>query len=316
MVEELLRSKFLGALVGTGVGDSLGAGFEGWGRVALEEIEQVAQMRKTLTYTDDTHMMIGMAESLIRSKGFNGEDMAYSFVRNYELEPWRGYGPAPPHIFRLVRNGVDWDQAAQGFYDGGSYGNGSAMRIAPIGVFYHDNLLVLRELACESSRITHAHILGKEGAALQACAIALAANLESPSTLDRGDFLAELTDFTQDDVYRQKLAAIKQILESPDESRVIFELGHGIEAFNSVPTAIYCFLSEPGSFTRAVLLAISLGGDTDTIAAMTGAISGACLGIESIPEKWRSKLQNRHYIEELANKLYNLYLDTKKPGEK
>jgi len=316
MMEELLRSKFLGALVGTGVGDSLGAGFEGWGRVALEEIEQAAEMRRTLTYTDDTHMMIGIAESLIKSRGFNGEDMAYTFASNYELEPWRGYGPAPPHIFRLIRNGLDWGQAAKRFYEGGSYGNGSAMRIAPIGVFYHDNLTLLRDLACESSSITHAHTLGNGGAALQACAIALATNLVSPSALDRGNFLEGLTNFTQDDVYRQKLAIIKQILDNPDESRVIIELGHGIEAFNSVPTAIYCFLSEPYSFVRAVLLAISLGGDTDTIAAMTGAISGACLGIESIPEKWKSKLENRPYIEELANKLHKLYLDTKKPGEK
>jgi len=180
MVEELLRSKFLGALVGTGVGDSLGAGFEGWGRVALKEVEQAAEIRKTLTYTDDTHMMIGIAESLIKSKGFNAEDMAYTFASNYELEPWRGYGPAPPYIFRLIRDGLDWGQAAKRFYDGGSYGNGSAMRIAPIGVFYHDNLTLLRDVACESSRITHAHTLGKEGAALQACAIALATNLVSP----------------------------------------------------------------------------------------------------------------------------------------
>jgi poly(ADP-ribose) glycohydrolase ARH3 len=316
MMEELLRSKFLGALVGTGVGDALGAGFEGWGRVAPEEIEQAAEMRKTLTYTDDTHMMIGIAESLIKSKGFKGEEMAQTFARNYELEPWRGYGPAPPYIFRLIRNGVDWGHVAQRFYDGGSYGNGSAMRIAPIGVFYHDNLSLLRDVACESSSITHAHTLGKEGAALQACAIALAANLESLSALDRGNFLAELTDFTPDDVYRQKLATTKEILDNPDESRVVIELGHGIEAFNSVPTAIFCFLSEPDSFAHAVLLAISLGGDTDTIAAMTGAISGACLGIESIPEKWRSKLENRLYIEELADKLYNLYLDINQPNEK
>ena len=316
MVEELLRSKFLGALVGTGVGDSLGAGFEGWGRVALKEVEQAAEIRKTLTYTDDTHMMIGIAESLIKSKGFNAEDMAYTFASNYELEPWRGYGPAPPYIFRLIRDGLDWGQAAERFYDGGSYGNGSAMRIAPIGVFYHDNLTLLRDVACESSRITHAHTLGKEGAALQACAIALATNLASPSALDRGNFLVELIDFAQDDIYKQKLAIAKEILESPNESRVIIELGHGIEAFNSVPTAIYCFLSEPDSFARAVLLAISLGGDTDTIAAMTGAISGAFLGIEYIPEEWRSKLENRVYIEELADNLYKLYLDTYQPNEK
>ena len=77
-----------------------------------------------------------------------------------------------------------------------------------------------------------------------------------------------------------------------------------------MPTAIYSFLTAPGSFTQAVLNAISLGGDTDTIGAMTGAIAGACLGIESIPVTWRNNLENRPYIEELAERLYSLYLDT------
>jgi poly(ADP-ribose) glycohydrolase ARH3 len=73
-----------------------------------------------------------------------------------------------------------------------------------------------------------------------------------------------------------------------------------------VPTAIYSFLLHHDSFSKAVLYAISLGGDTDTIAAMTGAISGAYLGIESIPDSWKEKLENRPYIEQLARKLWSL----------
>ena len=310
MVEQLLRSKFLGTLIGTGVGDSLGVPFEGWREVRLEEIEQAAATRKVLTYTDDTHMMIGIAESLIGMRGFDGEDMEQAFIRNYELEPFRGYGPGPPYIFRLVRGGEAWHQAAQKLYHGGSYGNGSAMRIAPIGVFYHDNLPLLREVAHESSQITHAHNLGREGAALQAYAIALATSLESPSALDPSDFLAKLRSFAQQEVYKQKLDSMKELLANPDKSKVVAELGNGIEAFNSVPTAIYSFLTAPDFFAQAVLSAISLGGDTDTIGAMTGAISGAYLGIESIPVTWRGKLENRAYIEELAERLYSLYLDT------
>ncbi len=303
MIEKVLKSKFLGALVGTGVGDSLGAPFEGWAKVKPEEIEEAARKRGALIYTDDTHMMIGVAESLIQSGGFDGKDMIYSFIKNYELEPFRGYGPGPPYIFRLVKAGVAWNEAAQGLYRGGSYGNGAAMRIAPIGVFYHDNPVMLREVAYKSSQITHAHQLGKEGAALQAYAIALATGLESSLTLNTSDFLAKLADYTQDRVYQQKLDNISRHLTNPDKSKVVAELGNGIEAFNSVPTAIYSFLSQPQSFAQAVFHAISLGGDTDTIGAMTGAISGAYLGIESIPESWRGKLENRPYIEELAEKL-------------
>ena len=107
-------------------------------------------------------------------------------------------------------------------------------------------------------------------------------------------------------MYKQKLNRIKELLAAPDNAKVADELGNGIEAFNSVPTAIYSFLAQPSSFVKAVFCAISLGGDTDTIGAMTGAISGAHLGIESIPDSWRNKLENRDYIEELANRLWSL----------
>lgn len=303
MDEQVLKSKFLGALVGTGIGDSLGAPFEGCYEVKPEKIEAIAESQEVLTYTDDTHMMIGVAESLIKNRGFDGEDMAHTFIKNYELEPFRGYGPGPPRIFRLIRAGAAWDEVAQGLYNSGSYGNGSAMRIAPIGVFYHDNPAMLREVACKSSQVTHAHQLGKEGAALQAYAIALVTSLEPGLAFNRGDFLAKLLSYVADGVYQEKLNWVEALLNRPDRDRVIIELGNGIEAFNSVPTAIYCFLSQPHSFAQAILYAISLGGDTDTIGAMTGAISGAYLGFESIPSQWESKLENRLYIEELAKKL-------------
>jgi len=306
MGEWTLVSKFLGSLLGTAVGDALGAPFEGWYRVGLEEIESVTERRDILVYTDDTHMMIGVAESLIRCKGFDGEDMAQTFVRNYELDPFRGYGPGPPRIFRLIRSGEAWDKAAQRLYGGGSYGNGSAMRVAPIGVFYHDSLDRLGEVAHKSSQITHAHSLGQEGAALQAYAIALATNLEPSSSFSRSDFLAKLSTYAKEDIYRQRLSRVATLLTEQDKAKIVAELGNGIEAFNSVPTAIYSFLLHHDSFSKAVLYAISLGGDTDTIGAMTGAISGAYLGIESIPDSWKEKLENKPYIEELANKLWSL----------
>jgi poly(ADP-ribose) glycohydrolase ARH3 len=304
--ETLVKQKFQGALVGTAAGDSLGAFFEGHFEVSIEAIEAAANSAEALTYTDDTHMMIGIAESLIKSRGFNGEDMAVTFARNYELEPWRGYGPGPPNIFRMLRAGIAWDEVAERLYRGGSYGNGSAMRIAPVGILYHDDLEQLIKIAHKSSQITHAHRLGKEGAALQAGAIALAAGLKPGKGFDSHDFLAKLAAFVEDRVYKDKLGLIEEFLDSHDRYRVVVELGNGIEAFNSVPAAIYSFLSSPDSFARAVTGAISLGGDTDTIGAMTGAIAGAYLGVDAIPLTWRDRLENRDYITELGEKLWSL----------
>lgn len=307
MVGEMLRTKFSGSLLGTAVGDAVGAGFEGKPAVDPEAVEFLVARRELLAYTDDTHMMIGVVESLVQRGGFDGEHMARAFIRNYESEPWRGYGQGPPVVLRMIKAGEPWDKASEKLYHGGSYGNGSAMRIAPVGVFYHDDFSMLKEIAHRSSRITHSHELGMEGAALQAYAVALAVSLEPAKDFNSRQFLAELYEFVSFEVYKRKLAKAGALLGEMDRATVAADIGNGIEAFNSVPTAIYSFLSHPHSFEDAILFAVSLGGDTDTIAAMTGAIAGAYLGVDSIPDKWRSKLENRAYIEELAEVLYDVW---------
>lgn len=303
MRKKELRSKFLGCLLGTAVGDALGAPREGQDVSTEDDIVFLADQLQQLVYTDDTHMMIGIAESLAESKGFDGEHMAQTFVKNHEREPWRGYGPGPPLIFRMIKNGEAWYSAATKLYRGGSFGNGSAMRVAPVGLLYSRNLERLREIAYQSSSITHSHELGKEGAALQACAVALALNTPSDEGIDRGGFLSRLGNFVRDRVYKEKVGQIGELLGEQDKARVVSVLGHGIEAPRSVATAIYCFLGHPKSYEETVTYAISLGGDTDTIAAMAGAISGTYLGVEAIPSIWRAKLENRDYIEAVAEEL-------------
>lgn len=304
--KEKLRLKFLGCLVGTAIGDALGARREGRRMSRSEDIMSLAEKLEQLIYTDDTHMTIGIAESLIERKGFDGEHMARTFIKNYEAEPWRGYGPGPPRIFRMIKDGEAWYSAANRLYRGGSFGNGSAMRVAPVGLLYSRNPEKLREIAYQSSSITHSHELAREGAALQACAVALALNTPSDEGIDKEAFLSKLHDFIQNQLYREKLAQIRKLLGEQDKAKVIAVLGNGIEAPRSVPTAIYCFLRQPQSYEDTVTYAISLGGDADTIAAMAGAISGAYLGIDATPSEWRAKLENREYIEALAENLWQL----------
>ena len=303
---EVLLSKFLGSIIGTAVGDVLGAPFEGSEKVQVKTIYSVAEDQPILTYTDDTHMMIGVAESLIAKKGFDAAHMSKVFSKNYFNDPYRGYGQGPPQIFKKINAGTLWEKAAEEIYPGGSYGNGSAMRIAPIGLYYYDDLQNLKDAAFQSSQITHAHILGKEGAMMQAYSVALAVSQLSKSSFSPKSFLKKLQSMVYQDIYKEKLGIIENLLNTDDKKRVISELGNGIEAFNSVPTAIFSFLSHPKSFEDAVVYAVSLGGDTDTIGAMTGAISGAFLGIEAIPQKWRDKIEDNSYLTELALKLCDL----------
>lgn len=301
----MLRSKFVGSLVGSALGDALGRSFEGW------RIEPFSGR-----WTDDTHMMIGVAESLIEKRGFDGSHMAQTFIRNYEDEPWRGYAFGPPQVFRWIRSGVAWNEAARRLFGGeGSYGNGAAMRVAPVGLFCYDDPKQLRAIAYASSEITHTHELGREGAALQAYAVALAVNEDPSSQLDVSAFLGKLRDFTRNEVYTEKLKRVERLFDEADRRRVVRGLGNGIEAHRSVPTAIYCFLRNSRSFEEAVRYAISLGGDTDTIGAMTGAISGAYHGAEDIPEGWKSWLERRGYIETLAEKLWRIKAEGKSFSE-
>jgi poly(ADP-ribose) glycohydrolase ARH3 len=302
-----LRHKFLGSLLGVALGDAIGASREGHRMAAQHETGLVDLTSGSLRYTDDTHMTIGIAESLVECRGFDGAHMAGRFVDNYVKEPWRGYGPGPPRVFRLIAGGQAWDKAAEHIYAGGSFGNGAAMRVAPVGLFCWNNHALLRDGARMSSIITHSHPLGIAGATLQAMAVALAVAQDPSEPLDTSSFISRLMDVATEDVYRSKISNFPSLLECPDDRQdVVDQLGHGIEAFNSVPTAIFCFLSHPRDFASTVTYAISLGGDTDTIASMAGAICGACLGVSAIPHNWQERLENRDYISYLADQLWQV----------
>jgi poly(ADP-ribose) glycohydrolase ARH3 len=291
-----MKSRFSGCMLGCAVGDALGASFEG----TLKP--RISKMPFNGKWTDDTHMMLGIAESLVANGEMNEKHMMERFMENHRQEPWRGYGPGPPTIFQMIREGIPWNQAAGRLFHGdGSFGNGSAMRVAPIGLLYHQDPKTLREMAHRSSALTHTHELGMEGAAIQAYAVSLALRW---NRIDPLEFLGEIERFAQTDEYKEKMHNAANLLGAdPDE--VIRSLGHSVESFRSVPTAIYSFARNPRDFSDAVTYAISLGGDTDTIGAMCGAIAGAHHGEEGIPEKWR-EVERAEYIRDLATKLEGL----------
>jgi len=299
-----MKSKFTGALLGSAVGDALGAPVEGYSMKKVISVFEEGWEMISGRYTDDTEMMIGVAESLIENKGFDGEDMATRFIDNYD--PSRGYGPGSKEALRRISKGESWEETSKKLFGGkGSYGNGAAMRIAPVGIFYYDDADKLKEIAYKSSHITHSHELGKEGAALQAFSIALAV-----SGTKKEDMLLKLKRFTKSEVYKEKVRKLEALLDKETTKKeVIYGLGSGKEAFNSVPTAIYSFL-HADSFKDAVVYAVSLGGDTDTVGAMTGAICGAYYGEGAIPKRWVEKLEEgkkgRSYIRWLGEELYRV----------
>lgn len=289
-----LQDKFRGAIIGVAIGDSLGAGLEG--SYTLASIPD----KLSPHYTDDTAMTIGVAESLARCNGLNPEDMVAQFIKNYEKEPWRGYALGPPTIFRMIKSGYKFsNELDKLLFPGGSYGNGSAMRTTPIGLYYFSYPPeIIREKAYITSRITHSHPLAKEGSALIAYSVTLALK-EEP------DILKKLFKFTKLKEYKEKILLIEHLLKKKTiSSEVSRKLGNGVEAINSVPSAIYSFIAND-NFEDSVKYAVSLGGDTDTISAMCGGIAGAKYGMSGIPSKWIETVENKDYLIYLADSLLN-----------
>jgi poly(ADP-ribose) glycohydrolase ARH3 len=298
-----LKSKFLGGIMGSALGDAIGElAFRGLGEMGLRS--QIAQ-RDVLIYTDDTAMAIGLAESITQVGRLDKQHLGDTFRANFRREPWRGYASGPPTVFSLVeRYGISYSEAACSLFGGqGSFGNGAAMRIAPVGLFFHDSP-DLYEPARASASVTHAHPIGVDGAAVLAWATAQAVRLNPQEPFPFERFSQGLIDFARTAEIRDKMVLARTLIVEgvppPDAAR---RLGRSVAVHKSMPFAIYAFLRHPQSFEACLFCAILHGGDRDTLGAMACAVSGAYLGIEAIPQAWRGKIENRQHIEELARQL-------------
>lgn len=301
--ESSCLAKFIGSMVGSALGDAIGElAFRQRNETSLlSTVEQSDE----LVYTDDTAMAIGLGQSLISVGGLDEEHLGDTFRRNYQQEPWRGYASGPPTVFSKVeQQGLSYAEAATRLYGGeGSFGNGAAMRVAPLGLFFYD-APDLYERARMSAEVTHAHGIGIDGAAVQARAVAEAVKLSPRRAFSAEGFLNMLLETARTTEMQDRLQLTQELLGrdcSPGEA--IRRLGQGVAVHRSLPFAIYAFARHPKAFSDCLLCATLYGGDRDTLGAMACAISGAFLGVEAIPRAWREKLENREYVERLASKL-------------
>jgi ADP-ribosylglycohydrolase len=288
-----------GALLGTFVGDALGMPYEGAGPGEIPE--QLAMVDARLgrgTYTDDTQMMVALAESLLEHGAIDADALGQAFVDAHDSG--RGYGSGTTEVLRLIRSGSHPHDAARSLYEGaGSLRNGAAMRIAPVAVRYANEPASLLEAAVASARVTHAHVVGVDAAVVQAAAIAAALHCESP--LDAALAVATTPEL-RDQLARA--AGLLGVILAPAE--LAAALGNGSAGHLSVPTAIYCATAYD-SVSAAVTDAVRCGGDADTIGAMAGAIAGARAGASAIPAAWLAVLEEgpkgRTHIIGLADRL-------------
>jgi poly(ADP-ribose) glycohydrolase ARH3 len=295
-------------LLGLAVGDALGAPYEGLTQADLffqfGSIDALVKNPSgdTLFYTDDTEMMIGVAETLAEKGVIEAERLCRAFAENYH--PERGYGQGARKVIEAMRDGKDYRTLAANIFPGGSFGNGAAMRVAPVGLLFADSPDVIWEQARLSALPTHTHPLGIEGAQLLALAVSLALRA---TTFDRKAFYRELLSRAATEEFRWHLDIASQLTSRDSLSG----LGSTLHAHRSVVTAIACFAFTPNNFEQVMSRAIGLGDDTDTVAAMAGSLVGSFAGVGAIPPGLLAKLEDgpakrRTYIAELAAKLFAL----------
>ncbi|MDY7037843.1 MAG: ADP-ribosylglycohydrolase family protein [Thermodesulfobacteriota bacterium] len=298
-----LKDKYRGGMVGSAIGDAIGEiAFQYPQRQVLSSIlGRASEFR----YTDDTAMAIGLAESIIEEGRIDQQQLGQIFSNNYQREPWRGYASGPPTIFSMVQKlGITYKEAARRLFGGrGSLGNGAAMRVVPVGLFFH-HTNDLYEHASASAEVTHAHPVGIDGAAIQARAVAQAVKLDPKERFPLEAFIQGLIDCARTPEIQSKMDLVKKLVtENVSPGAAADRVGRTVAAHESMPFALYCFLRHPRSFEECLFCAILNQGDRDTLGAMACAISGAYLGINAIPQLWRQKLENQVHIEELASAL-------------
>jgi len=299
-----IDAKFLGAMVGGALGDAVG--FLAYKHPSRDDLLGKVDAVDHLTYTADTVMAIALAEVLIDNGDIETRKLGDNFLKHFENKPWQRQGAEPPEIYRIVeKEGVDYVYAAKRLFDSeGSYGNGAAMRITPLGLYYYNDVDHLYAKAQLSAEVTHTHPVGIDGAAIFARALAKTVTLNPLRPFSPEAFIEKLMAFSRTDEIRQKLAQIPPLLDQQVAPAVAVEtLGNGVEVYESMPMALFCFLRFPHTYLESVLCAITHGGKRDTMGIMAGALSGAYLGIDSIALEWRNKLEDIRHIEALAREL-------------
>ena len=235
-------------------------------------------------YTDDTAMALGIVEILQRDENIDQDALAEVFARRYSVEPDRVYGAGARELLSQLVKGANWrDSSRKLFGSEGSYGNGAAMRVAPIGAYFADDLSEVVEQSRRSAEVTHSHSEGIAGAIAVAVATAVAMVDRSADLLD-----TTIARTPASMVRNGLIVAQSQGLEEWTHV-VAATLGNGsqISAQDTVPFCIWCAAANRRNFTEAMWQTVQVGGDIDTNCAIVGGIVAAAVGDGGIPELWR-----------------------------
>jgi ADP-ribosylglycohydrolase len=271
-------------------------------------------------YSDDSQLARELMRSYAERGRFDPRDYARRIAMIFVENRIVGRGRATEQAAWRLAAGVPWDEAGT---PSPSAGNGSAMRAGPIGLLFSDDPEQMVRAAHSQGRITHRDPRCSAGAVAIAGSVALAVR---GGEIEAGRFLSQLAEWTAP--FEGSVAdALGQLVEwvplPPEEAAtLVSRIGHnpdypgevrGISPFvtTSVLWSLYSFLRSPNDYWETVRTAIAVGGDVDTTAAMAGAVSGAYLGLDAIPERWARRVTDRgtwgyDELVELARRCHRL----------
>lgn len=271
------RSLTLQSLAGLSVGDAFGEQFF---IVPQEMLVKRELPSGPWRWTDDTHMALSITDVLFRCGAIDQDMLADAFAQRFLQEPWRGYAGGARRLLALYTHGADWRIEAPRLFDGGSYGNGGAMRAAPIGAFYAGDPERAATDARRSAAVTHAHPEGQAGA----MAVAAAAAIIGAEPSERSAILQLIQPYLPASRTRDGIEEAVRI-GAEEQSRAVAVLGTGnqVAAFDTVPYCLWVVAHHSAEFAGALWTTVSGLGDRDTTSAIVGGIvSLAC----EIPQEW------------------------------
>jgi ADP-ribosylglycohydrolase len=244
-------------------------------------------------HTDDTEMALSIYETLRAQGRIDPDELALRFAERFRRDPDRGYGSMAREILRKIVAGVPWSAAARVAFGGtGSMGNGSAMRVAPLGAYFAEDLdACLHGEAALSAGVTHAHREGIAGAIAIAVAAAMAWRLRGKPKEDAAVELMEAVYArTPDGETRIGLArALKLSLTTfPSAAGRVLGNGSQVTAPDTVPFVVWSAARNLDNYREALVDTVTGDGDCDTNCAIAGGIVALYAGRDSIPLDWRA----------------------------
>jgi ADP-ribosylglycohydrolase len=262
----------LAGLRGLSVGDALGSQYFVPVNYPLLKRREVPD--GPWRWTDDTEMACSVVAVLAAHHRIDQDALARSFAEHHDAD--RGYGPAVGRLLRLVREGGDWRELAAALFNGqGSWGNGAAMRIAPLGAWYADDPEQATHQAEISAYTTHQHREAVVGAMAVAAAAAFAAAPDGPPGPEA--LLGGVIDLVPRSAVGAGLRRARDMLDYGDAATVAAVLGCGRRktAHDTVPFALWSAARGLGDFEQAFWTTARAGGDVDTTCAIVGGVIAA-----------------------------------------